>query len=321
GVGWTAERDGKRRAGGIGNTQAAVKQDNTCQTAKPGAESAEGARQGRGGGFMEREEVVEYRKSARDDDDIWDEFGRLKKKKKQSGDVEEGRGGNSAAEPTRRIEAPDASRPEVRRVKSAGDEGDGEDDDDDDGEDDGRWAAWDDIISGGEAAAAGGKEGAEPRGKQREQRGSSVAAAAAPFAFEDATTPPPGFVVSAPTASADAVPEEEVRAVPHLPTGRVLGFAQIFEQERALKVCARELPEGARHGPTGRRHPEARQREAFSTGLPAILPEAMFSTGADLEVVDVGPRGKFGCYAMRRSASGGSLCLSRLVKAIQHQTG
>ena len=41
-----------------------------------------GSREGRGGGFMERDEVVEYRKSRdAEKDDEWDEFGRKRRRK------------------------------------------------------------------------------------------------------------------------------------------------------------------------------------------------------------------------------------------------
>jgi hypothetical protein len=43
-----------------------------------------GFREGRGGGFMERDEIVEYRKSRdAEKDDEWDEFGRKRKRKEK----------------------------------------------------------------------------------------------------------------------------------------------------------------------------------------------------------------------------------------------
>jgi hypothetical protein len=44
-----------------------------------------GSREGRGGGFMERDEIVEYRRSRdAEKDDEWDEFGRKRKRKENS---------------------------------------------------------------------------------------------------------------------------------------------------------------------------------------------------------------------------------------------
>ncbi|CAG8519286.1 11737_t:CDS:2 [Ambispora gerdemannii] len=58
---------------------------NQCKTPKPGLETTLGSREGRGGGFLERDEVVEYRQSRdAEKDDEWDEFGRKKKKKRQN---------------------------------------------------------------------------------------------------------------------------------------------------------------------------------------------------------------------------------------------
>ncbi|CAG8563344.1 1852_t:CDS:2 [Ambispora leptoticha] len=55
---------------------------NQCKTPKPGLETTLGSREGRGGGFLERDEVIEYRQSRdAEKDDEWDEFGRKKKKK------------------------------------------------------------------------------------------------------------------------------------------------------------------------------------------------------------------------------------------------
>lgn len=44
-----------------------------------------GSREGRGGGFMERDEIVEYRKSRdAEKDDEWDDFGRKRKRRENS---------------------------------------------------------------------------------------------------------------------------------------------------------------------------------------------------------------------------------------------
>ncbi|CAG8467010.1 14550_t:CDS:2 [Acaulospora colombiana] len=65
---------------------------NQCKTPKPGSETTMGSREGRGGGFMERDEVVEYRKSRdAEKDDEYDEFGRKRKKNK---DVDSYNGGS-----------------------------------------------------------------------------------------------------------------------------------------------------------------------------------------------------------------------------------
>ncbi|CAG8788483.1 22445_t:CDS:2, partial [Gigaspora margarita] len=48
---------------------------NQCKTPKPGLETTMGSREGRGGGFLERDEVVEYKKSRdAEKDEEWDEF-------------------------------------------------------------------------------------------------------------------------------------------------------------------------------------------------------------------------------------------------------
>src|SRR6185369_5426095 len=58
---------------------------NQCKASKPGLETSLGTREGRGGGFLERDEVVEYKQSRNaEKDDEWDEFGRKRKKKKSS---------------------------------------------------------------------------------------------------------------------------------------------------------------------------------------------------------------------------------------------
>ncbi|CAG8714114.1 3533_t:CDS:2, partial [Cetraspora pellucida] len=59
---------------------------NQCKTPKPGLETTMGSREGRGGGFMERDEVVEYRRSRdAEKDEEWDEFGRKRKKNRDGG--------------------------------------------------------------------------------------------------------------------------------------------------------------------------------------------------------------------------------------------
>ncbi|CAG8535128.1 6296_t:CDS:10, partial [Dentiscutata erythropus] len=59
---------------------------NQCKTPKPGSETTMGSREGRGGGFMERDEVVEYKKSRdAEKDEEWDEFGRKRRKNRDSG--------------------------------------------------------------------------------------------------------------------------------------------------------------------------------------------------------------------------------------------
>ncbi|CAG8653495.1 7572_t:CDS:2, partial [Acaulospora morrowiae] len=59
---------------------------NQCKTPKPGSETTMGSREGRGGGFMERDEVVEYRRSRdAEKDDEYDEFGRRRKKNRDFG--------------------------------------------------------------------------------------------------------------------------------------------------------------------------------------------------------------------------------------------
>ncbi|RUS18941.1 hypothetical protein BC937DRAFT_88143 [Endogone sp. FLAS-F59071] len=106
---------------------------NTCQTAKPGTEDGKGRREGAGGGFLERDEVVEYRRARdRDDDDEYDEFGRRRKKKARGrGEEEE--------------ELDEFGR---RKRSEEGDEDKEEEEEEEEEEgDDGRWSAWDDIIS------------------------------------------------------------------------------------------------------------------------------------------------------------------------------
>ncbi|CAG8554847.1 748_t:CDS:2 [Dentiscutata heterogama] len=67
---------------------------NQCKTPKPGLETTMGSREGRGGGFMERDEVVEYKKSRdAEKDEEWDEFGRKRKKNRDSGIYNNGNDG------------------------------------------------------------------------------------------------------------------------------------------------------------------------------------------------------------------------------------
>ncbi|KAK9764465.1 hypothetical protein K7432_008007 [Basidiobolus ranarum] len=88
---------------------------NLCNASKPGFTQSTGSREGRGGGYMERPERIEY-KSSRDDSE-WDDFGRRKKKK------------NTIVE--------------KETFKSTNKE---DIEEDEDGEDDGRWDAWNDIL-------------------------------------------------------------------------------------------------------------------------------------------------------------------------------
>ncbi|RKP09693.1 hypothetical protein THASP1DRAFT_28522 [Thamnocephalis sphaerospora] len=89
---------------------------NECQTARPGHGSA-AVREGRGGGYMERDERVEYRAQRKDPDgdSEWDEFGRRKKKKPAAVSLKEDQV-RSADHPSKDTE--------------------------EDGEDDDRWNTW-----------------------------------------------------------------------------------------------------------------------------------------------------------------------------------
>mmetsp|Transcript_22372 Transcript_22372/g.55114 ORF Transcript_22372/g.55114 Transcript_22372/m.55114 type:complete len:142 (-) Transcript_22372:202-627(-) len=55
---------------------------NVCNTPRPGTSAANERRDGRGGGFLERQETAAKSKRAvEDDDDEYDDFGRKKKKR------------------------------------------------------------------------------------------------------------------------------------------------------------------------------------------------------------------------------------------------
>ncbi|KAI9208152.1 uncharacterized protein BJ171DRAFT_490380 [Polychytrium aggregatum] len=113
---------------------------NQCQCPKPGS-GADAERAGSGGGFMERDRIVEYRETRYQDDDEYDDFGRLKKKKRGPGaDVPEApprKGNNATLMPNDKLADEDKAK----------------DDGEDDGEDDGRWDAWADILSNDQQAS------------------------------------------------------------------------------------------------------------------------------------------------------------------------
>ncbi|KAJ8328576.1 hypothetical protein BDV3_004698 [Batrachochytrium dendrobatidis] len=104
---------------------------NQCNAPKPGMI---GDREGRAGGFKERDDVVEYRSSRFDTtEDQYDDFGRVRKKS------------------TKIPSKPIATTPAIEvddfgRIKKTVDVV--KQDDDDDDEDDGRWAALEGIIEG-----------------------------------------------------------------------------------------------------------------------------------------------------------------------------
>ncbi|CAG8595947.1 3961_t:CDS:2 [Funneliformis mosseae] len=108
---------------------------NQCKTPKPGLEASVGSREGRGGGFMERDEVVEYRKSRdAEKDDEWDEFGRKRKRKDNFL-----RGGGCSNN--------DSDNDDFKSEKSALESNkSGDELEEEEGDDDDRWATWDDII-------------------------------------------------------------------------------------------------------------------------------------------------------------------------------
>ncbi|RIB09647.1 hypothetical protein C2G38_2107985 [Gigaspora rosea] len=106
---------------------------NQCKTPKPGLETTMGSREGRGGGFLERDEVVEYKKSRdAEKDEEWDEFGRKRKKNKDSGI---NNNGNDNKRESYRDEENSIHKQELIV-----------DEEEEEGDDDDRWAAWDDII-------------------------------------------------------------------------------------------------------------------------------------------------------------------------------
>ncbi|KND03451.1 uncharacterized protein SPPG_00934, partial [Spizellomyces punctatus DAOM BR117] len=106
---------------------------NQCQSPKPGS-GTDAQREGHGGGFFDREAEIEYRETRYQDDDEYDDFGRLKKKKRN------GSGQEGSAEPVSR---PRMAAEADQKVEKQ----DRDDDDDDDGDgDDGKWDAWADIL-------------------------------------------------------------------------------------------------------------------------------------------------------------------------------
>ncbi|CAG8589067.1 6070_t:CDS:2, partial [Rhizophagus irregularis] len=107
---------------------------NQCKTPKPGLETTMGSREGRGGGFMERDEIVEYRKSRdAEKDDEWDDFGRKRKRRENSY-----RGGKHSRNGS--VNNDFKSEKSALKSNKSGEELE------EDGDDDDRWAAWDDII-------------------------------------------------------------------------------------------------------------------------------------------------------------------------------
>ncbi|KAI9334295.1 hypothetical protein BDR26DRAFT_908937 [Obelidium mucronatum] len=129
---------------------------NQCNAPKPGT-GPDQEREGRGGGFKERDDVVEYKNTRFESDDEYDDFGRKKKKGKK---IE-----------TAKVEKPKA---------------DDNEDEEDDGEDDGKWDAWNDILGDDapgkkdddapgkkdDLAGRGSREGreSEPRGNSPKRR-------------------------------------------------------------------------------------------------------------------------------------------------------
>ncbi|KAI9096645.1 hypothetical protein DFS34DRAFT_623576 [Phlyctochytrium arcticum] len=103
---------------------------NVCNSPKPGT-GTDAQREGFGGGFMDREPRVEYRSSSFKEDDQYDDFGRLKKRR-----------GTSVGS-----SVPDES---LNGSKAQNGSKEGDDDDDDDDGDDGKYDAWADILGGDE---------------------------------------------------------------------------------------------------------------------------------------------------------------------------
>ncbi|TPX62766.1 hypothetical protein SpCBS45565_g06915 [Spizellomyces sp. 'palustris'] len=128
---------------------------NQCQSPKPGT-GTDAHREGHGGGFFDRggfvpalwelheiialnlrvEAEIEYRETRYQDDDEYDDFGRLKKKKRN------GSGQEGSAEPASR---PGMAAETDKKVPKQDRDDDDDDDDDGDG-DDGKWDAWADIL-------------------------------------------------------------------------------------------------------------------------------------------------------------------------------
>ncbi|KAJ3030322.1 UNVERIFIED_CONTAM: hypothetical protein HDU68_009475 [Siphonaria sp. JEL0065] len=114
---------------------------NQCHIPKPGT-GQDQEREGRGGGFKERDDVVEYKNTRFESDDEYDDFGRKKKKRNRDGPKSD-----------------TSSNSRTVAARSTGDANDKkeEEDDEDDGEDDGKWDAWNDIL-GDDAKTIGKKE-------------------------------------------------------------------------------------------------------------------------------------------------------------------
>ncbi|KAI8621123.1 hypothetical protein BC830DRAFT_1164015 [Chytriomyces sp. MP71] len=94
---------------------------NVCNAPKPSLDL--GSRNGSGGGFKERDDVIEYKETRYHSDDELDDFGRKKKKKSRAsnqGSILSSTGTEGSAK---------------------GDEGKGDEDEDDD-----RWDAWADVL-------------------------------------------------------------------------------------------------------------------------------------------------------------------------------
>ncbi|KAJ3394167.1 hypothetical protein HDU84_009487 [Entophlyctis sp. JEL0112] len=89
---------------------------NQCNAPKPSL-GVDMDREGRGGGFKERDDIIEYKESRYQDDDDYDDFGRKKKKRAQNAQAFHGKSNNKNG-----------------------------DDDDEDGDDDGKWDAWADVL-------------------------------------------------------------------------------------------------------------------------------------------------------------------------------
>ncbi|GBB90445.1 hypothetical protein RclHR1_01740022 [Rhizophagus clarus] len=108
---------------------------NQCKTPKPGLETTMGSREGRGGGFMERDEIVEYRKSRdAEKDDEWDDFGRKRKRRENS--FRSGKYSHNGS----------VVNDDFKSEKSTLESNKSGEELEEDGDDDDRWAAWDDII-------------------------------------------------------------------------------------------------------------------------------------------------------------------------------
>nr|CAG8573583.1 13563_t:CDS:2 [Entrophospora candida] len=80
---------------------------NQCKTSKPGLETSLGTREGRGGGFLERDEVVEYKQSrSAEKDDEWDEFDNVKSHNERSSSSKEHWSGKYSRRRSSRSQSP-----------------------------------------------------------------------------------------------------------------------------------------------------------------------------------------------------------------------